>query len=517
MSQQNDASMARTRTAAWHQRERLRDKGQFWTPQWVARAMVRYVSRDGGPLYDIGVGTGAFTAAIRCIHPDWDFARNYRGAEPDMGALQHLVELGFVTSELQGVKALDFSTVTSLGDCRGVVANPPYIRHHRLSAAAKQRLRRQAASESGVLIDGRAGLHVYLLIHALHLLPDGGRLAFIVPSDVVEGVFARPLWEWIASRFCVDACVRFMPEATPFPGVDTNPVVLFIRRAAPKAHFIQAICRIAQTLAFEEWVRRNMPEGHGPEISARRYPVARALERGFGRDLDDALSDSLPLSAFASTLRGVATGCNEFFFLRREEIRARRLPPQYFLRAVGKTTDVQGDTLTRDDLERLDSSGRPTWLLSLPSIAQERLPVALRRYLDEGEELGLPLRALISQRNPWYKMEVRRPPAFLFTYLGRRSARFVRNLAGAIPLTGFICIYPGTETPDFIERLWRALSDPETLANLKHVGKTYGGGAIKVEPKSLANLPIPMSVVLRYGLEPAIHASAEQPALALAF
>lgn len=509
--------MTRNRTAAWRQREQLRDKGQFWTPQWVARAMVRYASRDGSPIYDVGVGSGAFTAAIRCIHSDWDFAKMYRGVEPDTDALRHLADLGFTASDLQGVKVQDFSTVKNLGDCRGVVANPPYIRHHRLSAATKQRLRRQAASESGVLIDGRAGLHVYLLIHALHLLPEGGRLAFIVPSDVVEGVFARPLWEWIASRFCVDACVRFMPEATPFPGVDTNPVVLFIRRAAPTAHFVQAICRVEQTLAFEEWVRRDLPEGTGPEISVRRYSIARALERGFGRDLDDALTDSVPLSAFASTLRGVATGCNEFFFLRRDEIRAQRLPSQYFLRAVGKTTDVQGDALTSTDLNCLDDAGRPTWLLSLPSIAQERLPAALRRYLDEGEALGLPVRALISQRNPWYKMEVRRPPAFLFTYLGRRSARFVRNFAGAIPLTGFICVYPHSETPDFVERLWRALSDPETLANLKHVGKTYGGGAIKVEPKSLANLPIPMSVVRRCELEGAVCFIAQQAALQLAF
>jgi hypothetical protein len=479
--------------------------------------MVRYASRDGGPIYDVGVGTGAFAAAIRCVHPEWDFAKKYRGAEPDLDALQHLGELGFMPSELRGVKVVDFSTANSLGDCRGVVANPPYIRHHRLSAATKQRLRRQAASESGLLSDGRAGLHVYLLIHALHLLPEGGRLAFIVPSDVVEGIFARSLWEWIASRFRVDACVRFMPEATPFPGVDTNPVVLFIRRAAPVVHFIQAICRVEQTSAFEEWVRRDMPEGSGPEISACRYPIARALDRGFGRDLGDALGDSLPLSAFASTLRGVATGCNEFFFLREEEVHARRLPRRYFLRAVGKTTDVQGDTLTFADLDRLESAGRPTWLLSLPAIALDHLPAAIRRYLDEGEELGLPARSLISQRNPWYKMEVRRPPAFLFTYLGRRSARFVRNFAGAIPLTGFICVYPHSETPDFVERLWRALSDPDTLANLKHVGKTYGGGAIKVEPKSLANLPIPISIVHRYGLEPAFRSGVEQHALALAF
>lgn len=495
--------MARTRTKAWHARERLRDKGQFWTPPWVARAMVRYASADGGPIYDAGVGAGAFAAALRSIHPDWHLARMFRGAETDPDALHQGLRNGLSPDDLQGVEYRDFMGVSSLSGCRGIVANPPYIRHHRLGPMVKRRLRRQAAHECGLLIDGRAGLHVYFLIHALHLLPDDGRLAFIVPSDVLEGVFARPLWEWVASRFRIEACVRFMPEATPFPGVDTNPVVLFIRRAAPQSHFMQACCRESGTEAFEHWVRDGLPELDATAISARRYPIADALRRGLGRDLHEAIADSVPLSAFATTLRGIATGCNEFFFLNSAQVRALRLPQTYLVRAVGKTTDVVGDTLTPADLDRLDAAGRPTWLLSLPALPSSRLPAAVRRYLAEGEALGLPERALISQRNPWYKMEVRRPPAFLFTYLGRRTARFVRNQAQAMPLTGFICVYPRDDSPTYTEKLWRVLSDPETLANLKHVGKTYGNGAVKVEPKSLANLPIPRAVLLRHGLEPA--------------
>lgn len=30
----------------WNEREILRDKGQFWTPSWVADAMVAYVSQN---------------------------------------------------------------------------------------------------------------------------------------------------------------------------------------------------------------------------------------------------------------------------------------------------------------------------------------------------------------------------------------------------------------------------------------------------------------------------------------
>ncbi|MCI0707757.1 MAG: hypothetical protein L0Y80_09785, partial [Ignavibacteriae bacterium] len=43
---------------------------------------------------------------------------------------------------------------------------------------------------------------------------------------------------------------------------------------------------------------------------------------------------------------------------------------------------------------------------------------------------------------------------------------------------------------------------PDTLKNLSLVGKTYGSGAIKVEPRALSNLPIPDYVLEEFSLTP---------------
>jgi hypothetical protein len=110
-------------------------------------------------------------------------------------------------------------------------------------------------------------------------------------------------------------------------------------------------------------------------------------------------------------------------------------------------------------------------------------------------------------------METRRVPPFLFAYLGRRKARFVRNLAGVVPLTGFLCIYPHNDDTEFIEKLWRVLQNPLTTANLSIVGKSYGSGAIKVEPRALERLPLPSSVLSDAGLFK--NTCCQQPALAM--
>lgn len=44
----------------WDDREKLRDKGQFWTPGWVAEAMVSYIAEDTELIFDPAIGRGAF-------------------------------------------------------------------------------------------------------------------------------------------------------------------------------------------------------------------------------------------------------------------------------------------------------------------------------------------------------------------------------------------------------------------------------------------------------------------------
>ena len=139
-------------------------------------------------------------------------------------------------------------------------------------------------------------------------------------------------------------------------------------------------------------------------------------------------------------------------------------------------------------------------MLSLNGKPFETYPEKLRKYLKDGEELGLPQRPLISQRKPWYKTESRLIPPFLFSYLGRRNSRFIRNTAKIIPLTGFLCIYPKSVEIEFNERLWKILNHPDTVSNLALIGKSYGDGAIKVEPRSLEKLPIPDNVIEQSGM-----------------
>jgi hypothetical protein len=177
------------------------------------------------------------------------------------------------------------------------------------------------------------------------------------------------------------------------------------------------------------------------------------------------------------------------------------LDERYFQRALGRTRDCTADTVTPALVDQLDRAARPTWLLRLGKEPKDGLPAAMQAYLEQGERMGLPERPLIKTRRPSYRMENRSAPSLLFAYLGRRDCRFILNRAGVVPLTCFLCVYPWDDDRANVDRLWRALNHPDTLANLVFVAKSYGSGALKVEPRQLEMLEIPLHVLREARLE----------------
>jgi len=60
-------------------------------------------------------------------------------------------------------------------------------------------------------------------------------------------------------------------------------------------------------------------------------------------------------------------------------------------------------------------------------------------------------------------------------------------------------VHPRSNDEIDINQIWKILNHPDVIANLSRIGKSYGDGAIKVEPRSLEKLPIPDHVIEQLG------------------
>ena len=484
----------------WDQREKLRDKGQFWTPDWIADAMVAYVARGVDVVFDPGVGKGAFYTALKKVAPK----KKFFGIDIDPEIIAEARQEGIFGNDAD-LEIRDFILNPPKKLFKAIVANPPYIRHHRLSMELKNHFRLMSLRALGDTLDGRAGLHIYFLVQALNLLDKGGRLAFIMPADTCEGVFAKKLWNWISKKFCIDGVITFEHKATPFPGVDTNAVIFLIENEKPKEKLKWVKCLAPQSKGLFEFLKNDLVNGNYKDIDIYDRDLTEAVSIGLSRMPRKGHDFEFTLTDFARVMRGIATGANEFFFLTKERVKELKIPDKFFISAVGRTRDAEGSYITTETIAKLEEKGRPTLLFSPNGTTWEKMPESVKNYILEGEKMGFSKRALISTRQPWYRMEVREVPLFLFAYLGRRNARFIKNEVGIVPLTGFLCIYPRSSDKEYIEKLWAVLQHPDTISNLQLVGKSYGSGAIKVEPRSLERLPLNSQLIREFGLNPIRH------------
>ncbi len=478
----------------WKEREKLRDKGQFWTPDWVAEAMVSYVKKAAKTIFDPGTGSGAFLKALRKI--DISKKINFYGIDIDTEILKEDI----YTEKNCFVELRDFIKNPPIKKFEAIVANPPYIRHHRIDQETKLFLKQLSKKRTGVSIDGRAGYHIYFLIQALSLLQDKGRLAFIMPADTCEGTFAKKLWNWITKNYCLECVVTFDKKATPFPTIDTNAIIFLIKKDTPKREIFWVRVKEAHVDDLHHFIESGFQITTFDNLDMVTRDLGEALETGLSRPKQLNNNFRYHLGDFAKVMRGIATGSNEFFFLTKEQVGELQIPSKFLKLAIGRTRDVNRDIITKEDITELEKKGRPTLLLSINE-PEKILPKTVLDYIHKGAQIGLPKRALIKQRKFWYNMEKRQIPPLLFAYLGRRNSRFIKNEASVVPLTGFLCVYPKKNDEKYINALLGVLNHPETLENLQLVGKSYGSGAVKVEPRNLERLPIPEHLIKKYSLK----------------
>src|ERR1035437_9274661 len=132
--------------------------GQFATPPGLAEEMLRYACClvERVRFLDPAIGTGSFYSALRNVF-ERDRIEAAAGVELDHGFAEAARQL-WADSGLQVMEA-DFTALQPEARFNLIVSNPPYVRHHHLHAAAKERLQHDVLLRHRIRISGLAGLY----------------------------------------------------------------------------------------------------------------------------------------------------------------------------------------------------------------------------------------------------------------------------------------------------------------------------------------------------------------------
>lgn len=364
-----------------------------------------------------------------------------------------------------------------------VLANPPYVRHHRLTAQQKaQRIRLNRAL--GIELSSLSDYYVYFFAEALLRLNDGGRLAFVTPARYLDAAYGRVLKDLLKRTGTVEEVVVFDRETPVFENVRVAAAITVVTKGSSR-----------------RWTRFRTAiyNGKVESLESRSVPLLRVAAGDQwhlqlpGRSGVASTVDSVRLGDLLIIRRGIATGSNGFFCLTDQERHERRIPGSYLAPVLTSARHMPPRAFTRKDWEARRSAGHRVWLLSCREPPDKIGSKAVLAYLREGELAGVPSRALCAATptRPWYAVEDVPPPDFLFTYMSKRPLRFIANKAQVRPLTTFICawIRPG------VSRKWaRQLLVSDVVASaVTEAAQNMGAGLFKIEPGRLRDVRLPLT------------------------
>lgn len=460
--------------------------GAYWTPPKLAAVLVEWAVRHPGDrVIDPSCGDGVFLEAaanrLAFLGSHGETGTQLVGMEIDKGSARQ------ATERLQGSHGLSpsieargfFDALPSLtpGSFDAYVGNPPFVRYREFLPKEERDRAFRFMEEFGVESSKLTNAWVPFLIAGIHLLRKGGRLAFVLPAELLQVSYAGRVRELLLTRFGFVFVVSF--NKLVFPGVEQEVVLLMGTKGEGSGlRLIELRDEADIPLLHKSWK---------PQI-----PVRNSHEKWLQYFLNDSQREALrtglshpavkKLSEVAAVDVGVVTGNNGFFVLDRDSAKKMHAS-DHLLPVVTRTASLPGATYARDDWKKGPESSllrvRPLYPLSR----------RLREYISEGAKAGVSQGYKCRVRDPWYVVpSVWNPDAFLFRQIGEYP-RIVQNRMAATCTDTLhrVKFNDRKLAPLIIAGFYNSL----TFAAAEIFGRSYGGGVLELMPSEAEKLPIP--------------------------
>lgn len=370
-----------------------------------------------------------------------------------------------------------------------VVGNPPFVRYQAFAGASRT-AGLEAALRQGVRLTQLASSWAAFTVHASAFLKPEGRLGLVLPAELLSVNYAAQIREFLLRRFRTVRLVLF--EKLVFPGVLEDVVLLLAEGSGGATHFEVYQAKDAEDLkarAPSHWTGFT-PRGSQKWTGALLPSEAVKLyEEVFDSHEYEVMAD------WGDTYLGAVTGNNNYFALTKDEVsRAGLLPSELDRISPPGSRHLRGLTFSDHAWQALADEGAKCYLF----MPQGQPSEAAQRYIDKGRRAKVHLAYKCKVRDPWWRVPTTPRPDFLFAYMSHDRPRLVRNGAGVQLLNSLYGVRLHATRHALGEDLLAIASlNSMTLLGAEVVGRAYGGGMLKHEPKEVDALPVPSEQVLR--------------------
>jgi adenine-specific DNA-methyltransferase len=469
-------------------------RGAFFTPPDISRFMTDWAVRTpDDSVLEPSCGEAAFLlpAAVRL--------KQLGALEMALGSQLHGQDIHRASVAEAGrlLAKQGFNATLEVGDFferapeplyDAVIGNPPYVRYQNFAGESRT-VALEAALRQGVRLNQLASSWAAFTVHAAAFLKRDGRLALVLPAELLAVKYAAQVRRYLLSRFASVRLVLF--ENLVFPGVLEEVVLLLAEGHGGAQRFEVYQARNAEEL-------RNVVAANWTEFTPRgdeKWTGALLPSEAFALYDDTLTSDAFEVMLdWGETYLGAVTGNNDYFTLTRTQVKKLKLPQNELVRiSPPGARHLRGLTLSDHGWEALAAADERCYLFAPPASPSK----AALRYIASGEEKGVHEAYKCQVRDPWWQVPLVERPDLLFTYMNHDRPRLVRNGAGVHLLNSLYGVQLHAQRRALGQELLPLASlNSMTLLGAEIVGRSYGGGLLKHEPTEADRLPLPSFEVL---------------------
>ena len=365
-----------------------------------------------------------------------------------------------------------------------VIGNPPYIRYQYFNRE-QQQYASQIFEKSNMKYSKLTNAWVSFVVGSSQLLKDEGKIAFVLPAEILQVSYAKPLREFLAHFYNKVNIVSF--EKLVFPHIQQEVVLLLCEKNKSNTHLIEHLeLRDADTLKKLDVSKLKSPKKKIDFKSNKwTFYFLEQEEIDFLEQLQKSKIIK-KMGHYAKVEVGITTGSNPFFTVPLSTVKEYELE-EYAKPLVGRSVQVPSAIFTKNDWKKNREIEARTHLLTFPKI--QKLKKRAKEYIELGESQEIHKGYKCRIREEWQIVPSLRISDALFIRRNNRYPKLIINEAKAYTTD---TMHRVTVKEDInLEALTSSYYNSISLAFSEICGRSHGGGVLELMPNEVEEILLP--------------------------
>lgn len=468
-------------------------RGAYYTPEKLAKFIVKQFESDIKnekikTILEPSCGDGVFLDAlskIKCINNvEMILGVEIEEEEAKKAKMKAIENMNIVNEDF--IKLYDKNLKNKKYDL--IIGNPPYIRYQYLTDEQRA-VQSDILVHNGMKSNKLINAWVCFLVAAVELLNENGNIAFIIPAEILQVVYAEDLRLFLSNMLEKIIIITF--EELVFQDIEQEVVVLIGKKNTKKALKSSKIV-IKQLKNLECLDNTKLKKIQYQPIEHTKEKWTKYFVKDSHSDLIEEIKSDNRFTTFGKLGKvnvGITTGNNNYFSVNQDVVKKYQLQ-DVVIPLIGRSSHAHGIYFNYEDWQVNVNKGKNAYLISFPvGIKYEDYPQKYKEYIEKGED---------EEANKGYKCRIRKrwyivpsiwvPDAFL---LRRNNTfpKFVLNDINAVSTDTMhrIKFNEGVNRDKVLLSYYNSITFAFTEIN----GRSYGGGVLEILPGEASNIVLP--------------------------